>query len=99
MIFTEPGDGVRIRYNRPHIELGHYRSGQPLSDRQRQALDALDRTLNDPANHAEFTLDPGDVFFADNHATLHNRRAFDDAPEAERRRCLVRLWLGVEPRN
>jgi alpha-ketoglutarate-dependent taurine dioxygenase len=98
-IFTDTPEGVRIRYNRLHIELGHYRSGQPMSDRQRQALDALDRALNDPANHVEFTLDPGDVFFADNHTTLHNRRSFVDAPEATQRRCLVRLWLAGEPRN
>lgn len=70
-----------------------------MSDRQRQALDALDRALNDPANHVEFTLDPGDVFFADNHATLHNRRAFVDSPQVGERRCLVRLWLAGEPSN
>ncbi|WP_236983272.1 MULTISPECIES: TauD/TfdA family dioxygenase [Mycobacterium] len=98
-IFTDTTDGVQIRYNRLHIELGHYRSGRPLTDRQRQALDAFDRALNDPANAVEFTLNPGDVFFADNHVTLHNRRAFVDAPEVEARRCLVRLWLAGEPRN
>jgi hypothetical protein len=32
------------------IELGHYLSGRPLSDRQREALDAFDRAVNDPAN-------------------------------------------------
>jgi alpha-ketoglutarate-dependent taurine dioxygenase len=98
-VFTDTTDGVRVRYNRLHIELGHYRGGRPLSDRQRQALDAFDRALNDPANAVEFKLDPGDVFFADNHVTLHNRRAFVDAPEVGARRCLVRLWLAGEPRN
>lgn len=49
--------------------------------------------------HVEFTLDARDVFFADNHATLHNRRAFVDSRHADERRCLVRLWLAGEPRN
>lgn len=98
-VFTDTPDGVCIRYNRLHIELGHYRSGRPLSDRQREALDAFDRLLNDPANSVEFKLNAGDVFFADNHVTLHNRRSFVDAPEVENRRCLVRLWLAGEPCN
>ncbi|WP_172830561.1 TauD/TfdA family dioxygenase [Mycobacterium asiaticum] len=98
-VFTDTSDGVKLRYNRLHIELGHYRSGNPLSDRQRQALDALDRALNDTANYVEFTLDAGDVLFADNHTTLHNRRAFVDATDVAARRCLVRLWLAGEPRN
>ena len=98
-VFTDSTDGVRIRYNRLHIELGHYRGGQPLSDRRRQALEAFDRALNDPANIVEFKLDPGDVFFADNHVTLHNRKAFVDAEEVEARRALVRLWLAGEPQN
>lgn len=97
-VFTDTPDGVRVRYNRLHIEPGHYRSGRPLSDRQRAALDALDRLLNDPAHTVEFKLGPGDVF-ADNHVTLHNRRSFVDAPEVGNRRCLVRLWLAGEPHN
>lgn len=99
-IFTDTDDGgVQVRYNRLYLELGHYRSGTPLTDRQRRALDAFDRVITDPANHVEFTLDRGDVFFADNHAALHNRRAFVDAEEVADRRCLVRLWLGGEPPN
>jgi Taurine catabolism dioxygenase TauD, TfdA family len=98
-VFTDTPDGLKIRYNRLHIELGHYRGGRPMTDRQRQALDAFDRALNDPANYVEFTLNPGDVLFADNHVTLHNRRAFVDAVEVQDRRCLVRLWLAGEPRN
>ena len=95
-MFTDTADGVRIRYNRLHIELGHYLSGNPLTERQREALDAFDAILNDPANAIEFTMEPGDVYFADNNSMLHNRRGFDDAPEVENRRCLVRLWLAED---
>lgn len=98
-VFTDTEQGVQVRYNRAYIELGHIRAGQPLTDEQREALDAFDRILNDPANDVEFTLDPGDVFLASDHATMHNRRAFIDAEEVADRRCLVRLWLAGEPRN
>jgi alpha-ketoglutarate-dependent taurine dioxygenase len=96
-VFTDTDDGVAIRYNRLHIELGHHLSGNPLTALQREALDAFDAILNDPANAIDFTMEPGDVFFADNHVTLHNRNAFTDATEVERRRCLVRLWLAARP--
>ncbi len=98
-VFADVVDGVRVRYNRAYIELGHLRAGRPLSERQREALNAFDRILNDPANYVQFTLDPGDAFFADDHVTLHNRLSFVDAPEVANRRCLVRLWLAGEPPN
>lgn len=96
-VFTDTDDGVHIRYNRLHIELGHHLSGNPLTELQREALDAFDAILNDPANAIDFTMQPGDVFFADNHTMLHSRNAFDDATEVENRRCLVRLWLATAP--
>jgi hypothetical protein len=98
-VFTDAEDGVRIRYNRAYIEIGHIRAERPLTDRQREALDAFDGVLNDPANAVEFTLDPGDVFFASDHTTMHNRRSFVDATEVANRRCLVRLWLAGDPSN
>lgn len=98
-VFSDTSEGVQVRYNRAYIELGHIRAGQPLTDDQREALDAFDQILNDPANDVEFTLDPGDVFLASDHATMHNRRAFVDAEVVADRRCLVRLWLAGEPRN
>ena len=98
-VFADTEDGVRVRYNRAYIELGHLRAGRPLTERQREALNAFDGILNDPANYVQFTLDPGDAFFADEHVTLHNRLRFVDAPEVANRRCLVRLWLAGEPPN
>jgi alpha-ketoglutarate-dependent taurine dioxygenase len=46
---------------------------------------------------AEFTMQPGEMFFINNRWVLHNRTAFEDHPEPERRRHLVRLWLERPP--
>ena len=35
----------------------------------------------------------GDVQFLNNWVTLHSRRAYEDWPEAARKRHLLRLWL------
>ena len=38
-------------------------------------------------------LQPGDIQFVHNHTILHDRTAFEDYPEPERKRHLLRLWL------
>jgi len=89
------GHGLTYRYLRFWIESGHDRIGQPLSTSQRRALDALDEVANDPGLRVEFALKPGDLFFINNRWILHNRTAFEDHPEPERRH-LVRLWLRAD---
>ena len=43
----------------------------------------------------EFALRPGDMFFVNNRWILHNRTAFEDHPDPDRRRHLLRLWLAA----
>ena len=85
--------GLLYRYLRTWIEVGHEKAGEPLTNEQAGALDALDRTMNRADLRAEFMLRPGDMFFSNNRWTLHNRTAFEDHPEPEQRRHYVRLWL------
>jgi alpha-ketoglutarate-dependent taurine dioxygenase len=86
---TEP----LFRYLRYWIEAGHEKAGESLTAAQCAALDRLDAVLNRPALRAEFSLEPGQVYFVNNRWILHNRTAFEDDPEPKRRRHLVRLWL------
>lgn len=92
-VFARHDSGLLIRYLRYWIEVGHEKVGQPLTTAQRQALDAFDGVLQRPELRAEFELKPGQIYFINNRWILHNRTAFTDYPEPERRRHLVRLWL------
>ena len=85
--------GLTWRYLRYWIEAGHQKAGAPLTAAQNRALDALDRVLGDPGLRVELALRPGDMFFINNRWIFHNRTGFEDHPEPERRRHLVRLWL------
>jgi alpha-ketoglutarate-dependent taurine dioxygenase len=87
------GNELTCRYLRYWIEVGHEKAGQPVTADQVRALDLLDRVLSDPGLRAEFSLKPGDMFFINNRWIFHNRTGFEDHPEPERRRHLVRLWL------
>jgi len=82
-----------FRYLRYWIDAGHQKAGVPLTAEQHEALDRLDQVLNRQALRAEFSLEPGQLYFINNRWILHNRTAFEDYPEPERRRHLVRLWL------
>ena len=92
-VLARENHGLLYRYLRTWIEVGHEKAGEPLTDDQAAALDALDRTLNRADLRAQFMLRPGDMFFSNNRWTLHNRTAFEDHLEPERRRHYVRLWL------
>ena len=53
----------------------------------------LDRLNSDPRFSVAMDLRPGDMQFLNNHIILHSRTAYQDHPEPERRRDLIRLWL------
>jgi alpha-ketoglutarate-dependent taurine dioxygenase len=92
-VLAQDHSGPVFRYLRYWIEAGHARAEQPLTPAQVEALDALDTVLAEPALRVEFTMRPGEMFFLNNRWVLHNRTAFEDFAEPERRRHLVRLWL------
>jgi hypothetical protein len=56
-------------------------------------LDLLDELANDPKLNLMMDLEPGDIQLVHNHTILHDRTAFEDFPEPERKRHLLRLWL------
>jgi hypothetical protein len=81
-------------YQRQYIESARRLPGvAPLSPLQIQALDLLDELANDPALNLMMDLQPGEMQFVHNHTILHDRTAFEDFSEPERKRHLLRLWL------
>jgi len=86
-----------FRYLRYWIEEGHKKAGEPLTRVQLEALDRLDAVLAHPELRVEFDLRPGDMYFINNRWILHNRTAFQDHAEPDRRRHLARLWLKARP--
>jgi hypothetical protein len=65
----------------------------PLSPAQLEAMAVLDQLNSDPRFSVTMDLQPGDMQFLSNHIILHSRTAYEDHPEPERRRDLIRLWL------
>ena len=88
-------------YQRQYIDSAQRFPEAPrLTALQVEALDLLDRLAEDPALHLELDFQPGDIQLVNNHVLFHDRTAFEDWPEQERRRHLLRLWLappGAQP--
>lgn len=84
-------------YQRSYIESARrFPEVPPLRPEQVEALDLFDRLSNDPALNFQMELRAGDIQLVHNHTLLHDRTAFEDWPEPERKRHLLRLWLAPE---
>ena len=88
---------VSAIYQRQYIESARRFPGiPPLTPQQREALDLLDQLANDPKLNLMMELEPGDIQLVHNHTILHDRTAFEDFPEPDRKRHLLRLWLAPQ---
>lgn len=95
-VFRWDGRELTMRYLNYYILEGHQKAGIALSPTQVEAIAAVERHLDDPELFVEFSIEPGQMLFSNNHWTLHNRNAFQDHEDPEQRRHYVRLWLERE---
>lgn len=83
-------------YARRYIESARRLEGvPPLTAQQKAALDLFDALAESQELRLDMDFQPGDMQWVHNHTTLHDRTAFVDWPEPERRRHLLRLWLAA----
>lgn len=67
--------------------------GLTLTDLEREAMAYLDATARRQDLCHEMDLEPGDIQFLNNRLILHGRADYEDAPEPDRKRLMLRLWL------
>ena len=85
---------VSAIYQRQYIESARrFADVPPLTPQQIEALDRLDQLANDPRLNLAMELEPGDIQLVHNHTILHDRTAFEDYSEPDRKRHLLRLWI------
>lgn len=73
----------------------NFRHVPDLSDDEHELLDTYDSIANSPEFYLDMDLRPGDVQLLSNHTQLHARTGFEDWPQAEDRRHLLRLWMSL----
>ena len=56
-------------------------------------MDTMERIMNEPGIGLDLSFEPGQIQILDNWRIGHKRTGFEDWPEPERKRRLVRTWL------
>jgi len=93
-VFNYHKGRISAIYQRQYIESARRFPGiAPLTPLQIEALNLFDELANDPKLNLLMELQPGDIQLVHNHTILHDRTAFEDYDEPERKRHLLRLWL------
>ncbi len=96
-VFSPCGGRMVVTYVRSAIRKAQLMPEVPrLSRTQEEALDLLDSLAADPAISLSMEFRPGDIQVLCNHWILHSRTSYEDWPEVERRRHLLRLWLACD---
>ena len=92
-VFSEKDGCLSISYLRSYIEMAFAHMGKEKTAAESEALDTLDQVAHGPKCFRQFMLSPGDMLFFSNYTVLHNRTAFVDDDDLDKRRHLLRLWL------
>lgn len=69
----------------------------PLPEPKLSLLDRYDAIGASPDVHLDMWLAPGDMQFISNHTIVHARTEYEDDPDPDRKRHLLRLWLSLDP--
>jgi hypothetical protein len=93
-IFTLQDGHFSSRYVRGHIKNGQRFAESPrITAAMVEALDLFDSINESEEFHFATDFQPGDLQLVNNHLVMHARTAFEDHPEEDRRRHLLRMWI------
>ncbi|MEA2791538.1 MAG: hypothetical protein QOG73_3944 [Acetobacteraceae bacterium] len=93
-VFNQHAGLLSVLYSRLHIgSAQRFPEARRLTEQDFEALDMLADLAADPELRLDMSFMPGDIQFLHNHTILHARSGYEDWPEAERKRHLLRLWL------
>lgn len=93
-VFNHFEDRLSIYIIRRHIDsTAKYPDAPRISAELAEALDMVEALANDPHLNMQMAFEPGDMQIVHNHQIMHDRTAYEDWEDADRRRYLLRLWL------
>ena len=87
---------LSCRFNQKAILTSEQLPGvAPLTQIEKDAVNEVARLSMLPELSFEVMLEPGDLLLLSNYSVFHNRDAFEDWPERERKRLLLRKWVNI----
>ncbi len=98
-VFSGRGGRLSARLSAHLIRKGYELAGEKIDAPGNAALNALTAILDEEELYKEFFFEPGQIQLVNNQRIGHKRTAFEDWPEPDRRRHLVRIWLRQDGRR
>jgi hypothetical protein len=95
-VYGEKDGVVSCRFVPTQIEAAAQALKQPIEGRAREALDLLVALTRDERFRLDMDLQRGDIQLVNNYTVLHSRTEYEDFPEPERKRHMLRLWLAFD---
>jgi hypothetical protein len=92
-IFSYDGHRLVVNLSTGRVRAGYEAANVEMDERTRAALAALDEVLELPQLGKTFDFETGQIQIVNNRKLGHRRTAFEDWPEPERRRHLIRIWI------
>lgn len=87
--------GLKTFYHSEYFRSAERHAEVEFDKAMRDVLDAYDALCLRSDLQLDMWLEPGDMQFISNHTTIHSRTEYEDWPERERKRHLLRLWLSL----
>ena len=95
-VFNDYQGHLSVIYARRYIDSAQrFPEARRLTPEDIAALDLFDDLANDSRLRLDMEFRPGDMQFLHNHTLLHDRTAYVDWDEPEKKRHLLRLWLAA----
>ena len=87
------GGVLRTFWHSEYFRTSQRHEGIRLTEAEHELLDLYDAIAASPEFHVDMELEPGDVQLLSNHTVIHARTDYEDHPEPDRKRHLLRLWI------
>jgi hypothetical protein len=93
------GGRLRTFYHSDYFRSSARHPDAPVGARERELFDVYEAIASEPGMYLDMQFEPGDIQLVSNHVILHARTAYEDWPDAARKRHLLRLWLTLDGRG
>ncbi|HJU19134.1 MAG TPA: TauD/TfdA family dioxygenase [Stellaceae bacterium] len=94
-IFSRESGQLTCAMNGSYIRRAVAAGEAEITSEQITALNEFKRIASSPEYYLDMNIGKGDIQFLNNRVILHGRTNYEDWPDFERRRHMMRIWLQV----